>query len=141
MDQRSQTTRHQTAQKARPSSALSCLVIALGIAACGSFEDTYAEHFGGYTSAEFQDCVTGPGAEFSGLMRGPDAAAGYCECTLEQLSEQFSLSERRVLATDSIIASRGVMGLTDPAYAQWLSANLRIQSSCTAAILENKEVS
>jgi hypothetical protein len=110
-----------------------------GSAGCSAAADTYAENFGGYTAAEFTTCVEGPGAEFAAVMRGPDAAARYCTCTLEQLSEQFSLSERRALSTDSVITNRGIMGLADSDYTNWISANLRIRSSCTANILAENE--
>jgi hypothetical protein len=113
----------------------------LAVGACTSGEGRIASFGAAYSEAELRECMEGPGAEFAGLMRGPDAPNRYCACTLEKIAENYPRADRARLSVDSVIANRGILGLADSDYTEWVTFNLRVRTACTASILGEESVS
>jgi hypothetical protein len=126
-----------TTRKRRPNPwigpAPAVLLALLVTSSCAAVDQGWTRVFGGYTDAELEACMSGPGAGLAGLLRGQEAGEAYCRCVLDKLAEQFSWKERRDLATSSVIERGGLLALGDSTYVRWASANLSARTECSGA--------
>lgn len=110
-------------------------VLGLWMAGCGSQTIELSSPEDDFSVADMQSCIEGAGAEFVGLMRGPRAPSQYCECVLRGVAERYSAADRSRLAADSVLAIRGLLGLAEQDYTDWISLNIRVRTVCTANVL------
>jgi len=108
------------------------LLVVISIAtSCAAVDQGWTRIFGGFTAAEFEACMAGPGAGVTKLLRGEEAGEVYCRCVLDKLAAQFSWSERRDLTTSTVIGREGILALGDSAYVGWASANVSARAECS----------